>query len=201
MRPEGGATLRELAQAESSRELLPAIDAVLAAAGLTVSELGGLVAAAGPGSFTGLRVGLACGLGLAQALDLPAATVPTLQALALAAGEAETSRPVLAVVDALRGEFFAQAFAPGPVPVALGEPVRLPAAELPAFCPDAGVVVGFGAAALVTAVPWPTGTLAHEPGPLAPLLGKIALAGGVAWDLAALTRPLYLRPPALSLPR
>jgi tRNA threonylcarbamoyladenosine biosynthesis protein TsaB len=63
----------------------------------------------GPGSFTGLRIGIATGRALAQALDIPLVGVGTLEALARGIrGRADGDRSVLAVVDARRGEVFAQ---------------------------------------------------------------------------------------------
>lgn len=62
--------------------LLPAIERVLAEAGMTLAQLDGLVCSIGPGSFTGLRVGAATLLGLRAATDLPLALVPTLEAMA-----------------------------------------------------------------------------------------------------------------------
>ena len=68
-----------------------------------------------PGSFTGLRVGLATVLGLHQALGLPATALPTLEVLGcLGPGDGST---VVAVVDALRGEWFAQRFESAAVPL------------------------------------------------------------------------------------
>jgi tRNA threonylcarbamoyl adenosine modification protein YeaZ len=72
------------------------------------AEVDALVVGTGPGSFTGTRIGLAVARGLALALDLPAAGVSTLDALAAAAAG------VLPVVDARRGEVFV----PGPRAVA-----------------------------------------------------------------------------------
>jgi len=62
--------------------LLPAIERVLAEAGLTLAQLDGLACSIGPGSFTGLRVGAATLLGLRAATDLPLALVSTLEAMA-----------------------------------------------------------------------------------------------------------------------
>ena len=91
-----------------SRSLLPAIHHVLARAGCEASELSLLVATRGPGSFTGLRIGLATAQGFALAAGIRAAGVSSLDAAALADAAASGS-PVrrLVVVDALRGELFA----------------------------------------------------------------------------------------------
>ena len=62
--------------------LLPAIDQLFTQTGLRLSDLDGLVCSIGPGSFTGIRVGVATCLGLRAATDLPLALVPTLEAMA-----------------------------------------------------------------------------------------------------------------------
>jgi tRNA threonylcarbamoyladenosine biosynthesis protein TsaB len=81
---------------------------LLSAAGRGPRELDRLVVGTGPGSFTGVRIGLATARGLALALDLPAAGVSTLVALEAGAPGA------VPVIDAKRGEVFA---------LAAGEPV------------------------------------------------------------------------------
>ncbi|HSB38085.1 MAG TPA: tRNA (adenosine(37)-N6)-threonylcarbamoyltransferase complex dimerization subunit type 1 TsaB [Gaiellaceae bacterium] len=75
-------------------------DALLRASGVARSELTGIVVGTGPGSFTGLRLGLAAARGLALALELPVAGVSTLDALAAGAPGA------VPVVDAGRREVF-----------------------------------------------------------------------------------------------
>jgi tRNA threonylcarbamoyl adenosine modification protein YeaZ len=82
-------------------EVLAEADELLRGAGLTPGDLDLLAVGVGPGSFTGVRIGLAAARGLALALDLPVAGVSTLDALA--AGS-PGSTPV---VDAKRGEIFA----------------------------------------------------------------------------------------------
>ncbi len=91
-----------------ARNLLPAIRGLLARAGLETSDLALVVATRGPGSFTGLRIGLATAQGFALAAGVRAAGVSSLDAAALA--DAAASRSALrrlVVVDALRGELFA----------------------------------------------------------------------------------------------
>lgn len=72
----------EDAQGAHARRLLPAIDRLLNSCSLSLSALDGLAVSIGPGSFTGLRVGLATVLGFRLASGLPLVTVPTLEALA-----------------------------------------------------------------------------------------------------------------------
>ena len=67
-----------------SATLLPNLDALLAETGTSLGDLGGVVAGTGPGSFTGLRVGLATAKVLAYTLDVPIVGVSTAEALALA---------------------------------------------------------------------------------------------------------------------
>ena len=62
--------------------LMPSIDDLLVKVGLTPQNLNGLIVALGPGSFTGIRIGLAVVKGLAQCLDIPIVGVPTLEAMA-----------------------------------------------------------------------------------------------------------------------
>lgn len=65
-----------------SQTLLPMIDAMTAQIELDLTELEGIAVAAGPGSFTGLRIGSATAKGLAQALNIPIISVPTIDAMA-----------------------------------------------------------------------------------------------------------------------
>ena len=66
-----------------SEWLLPAANALLEEAGITMKALDGIAFGAGPGSFTGLRLAAGCAQGLAFALDLPVIGINTLEALAL----------------------------------------------------------------------------------------------------------------------
>ena len=128
----GGRVLAEEAVALRSADeerLLPAVARALAAAGVAPPGLAGIACGAGPGSFTGLRIAAATAKGLAQALGVPIWGVPS---LALAAAGAEPPLPTgryLVLLDALRGERFAQ-------PVTVG---------------DGGIVTVDGPARLVAA--------------------------------------------------
>jgi tRNA threonylcarbamoyladenosine biosynthesis protein TsaB len=95
-----------------SDNLLPLIDAVLAEAGTALADLDAIAIGAGPGSFTGLRIGMATAKGLAFATGKPLWAVSSLTALAaeLAADNPITST-VIAVLDARREEVFAGCYA------------------------------------------------------------------------------------------
>jgi len=90
-----------------SNTLLNDIDKLLNEAHVALSEIDLFAIATGPGSFTGLRIGIATVKALAATLDRPCAGIPTLQAVALAAGESAYS---VALLPAGRGEVFAQLF-------------------------------------------------------------------------------------------
>lgn len=92
-------------QISHSHSLLRDINLVLETAGLALGNVELFAAAAGPGSFTGLRIGLATVKALAMTLNRPCAGIPTLQAIAHAAG---TSDATVAALPAGRGEVFAQ---------------------------------------------------------------------------------------------
>ena len=98
--------------------LLPLIAKVLERARIGWTDVDRIAVGVGPGTFTGLRIGIASARALAQARDIPLVGVPTLQSLALAGARASLSRAgedplpaeldaVLAAVDARRGEVFA----------------------------------------------------------------------------------------------
>ncbi len=86
-----------------SAQLIPQIAALLNKHGKRKEDLGGLAAASGPGSFTGLRVGLAAVKALAEVLEKPIAAVSVLEAMAETSGRKGC---VLAALDASRQEVF-----------------------------------------------------------------------------------------------
>lgn len=93
-----------------AERIFPAIDELLARGGTTFADLTRIAVTTGPGSFTGLRIGLSAARGLALALEIPVIGVPTLVAISLG-GPAE---PRTVALDAKRGEAYVQAFtAPG----------------------------------------------------------------------------------------
>ena len=91
-------------------ELVPRIAGMLAQLEVTVNDLAGLAVALGPGSFTGVRVGIAAAKGLAISRNLKLVGVPTLDILAQAMQD--TRMPVVAVLAAGRGRLCAQRYLP-----------------------------------------------------------------------------------------
>lgn len=129
-----------------SEALLTLVDEVLVEAGLSPKDLDAIVCGAGPGSFTGLRIGLATAKGLCYALDRPLVLISSLAALA---ARAPVGRAVCAVLDAYRGEIYAGRYQVGPEgPAPLAEESVLPPERLAAELSDAGPVLLVGAGAL-----------------------------------------------------
>ncbi len=91
-----------------SNTLLADVDKLLSQTNITLTQIDLFAVAAGPGSFTGLRIGIATVKALAATLERPCAAIPTLQAVALSGGPSEAT---VALLPAGRGEVFAQLFA------------------------------------------------------------------------------------------
>ena len=123
----------------ASDELLPAVSRALAAAGEPLSGCERVAVCAGPGSFTGVRVGLATAWGIGRALGIPVEAVSTLEVLAEAARPAESGSigspdRLAAFLDAGRGELVGALLdLQGPRASLIGLPRRLVAADAPRF--------------------------------------------------------------------
>lgn len=182
---------------------MPMVEAVMSAAALDYAELDGVAATIGPGSFTGVRVGLAAARGLALAAGVPLVGVTTLETLATSVPAAEREgRTVLAVLDARRGQVYAQMFDADNEP--LGPPeVTPPAAVVAWLRPCPVVVVGSGAplvAHLFADIGHPHFEASVAPYPdAAQVAARAAALVAAAGGFAALPRgpvaPLYLRGP------
>ncbi len=124
----------EIAPRRHAELSLPWAGELLADAGLARSQLDAIAIGRGPGAFTGVRLAIAIGQGIALALDRPIVPVSTLAALAYGAGRPEADRRILAAIDARMSEVYTGAFAwQGEALVAIGaEALQAPAAvELP----------------------------------------------------------------------
>ena len=126
-------------------QLLPLAQRALEALDASFADVGRIGVGVGPGTFTGLRIGVATARALAQSTGAELAAISTLDALAEPAGP---ERPVLAVLDARRGEAFAAAYVDG---ARVAGPVAIAPEELPAFAERA--VAAPARAAAPTAAP------------------------------------------------
>jgi tRNA threonylcarbamoyladenosine biosynthesis protein TsaB len=191
--------------------LLPLAAQALADAGTDWSGVGLIAVGTGPGTFTGLRIGISTARALASARSVAIAGVSTLQALALgAAGAVRGVERVLAVLDARRGEVFVAGWEPGEVAVAGAEPLLTPRALSPETLAEVlggsgerWLAVGDGVLAYPTAV---EGAGARVPEPDSPLhrvraeeICRLALTAQAG--LADAVRPDYLREPDADLGR
>jgi tRNA threonylcarbamoyladenosine biosynthesis protein TsaB len=112
--PDGALASFQAVQGRRHAEILvPAIDFVCRQAGVDLAQLGAIAVDAGPGLFTGLRVGVATGNALAAALNLPMVGVSSLDVLAAAAGR-QPGQLIAAVVDARRAEVYWALYRVGP---------------------------------------------------------------------------------------
>lgn len=184
------ASARDVMARGHQERLAPMAREVMADAGLAFDRLDRIAVTVGPGSFTGLRVGLAFAKGLALALDLPTVGIGTLEALA-----AEATGLVFPAIDARRGQLYLQAFDDGR---ALMAPAAVTADAAAARLAERSqgrpfTLVGSGAALLAAA---------------APSAAVVAAEGADARQVARLAairapgplKPLYLRAPDAKLP-
>ncbi len=95
-------------RATHTERLLPLIDRALRDAGMTLSQVEGVAVAVGPGSFTGLRIGLSTAKGLAVAASKPLVGVPTLEAMAWTLPFC--AHPICPILDARKGEVYCALF-------------------------------------------------------------------------------------------
>jgi tRNA threonylcarbamoyladenosine biosynthesis protein TsaB len=174
--------------------LLPAVRRALDAAEASVRDLSALAVCLGPGTFTGVRIGLAAARGLRLPHETPLIGVSTLELIAAQTARAHPGRPVLAAIDARRDQVYAQLFRRGdaPWPEPWSAPAAMPAADAAAMCPEGAVLAGTGAAMVQRAA----GRAAAQSGidrPDAAVL--LDLAGARAVPAGPPPRPIYLRAP------
>jgi tRNA threonylcarbamoyladenosine biosynthesis protein TsaB len=182
-----------LARGHAER-LPPALAACMAAAGSGFAALAAIAVTIGPGSFTGIRVGLAAARGLGFALGIPVLGVTTLDAVAHGLDPAERAgRPVLALIDSKRADVFAQRFGPDLAP--LDAPRALPLAAAAKLAQPPLIVTGDAATMIAAAA----GLVIAPAAPDARIIARLAAA---RWALgeAMPAAPLYLRPPDATVP-
>ena len=162
--------------------LMPAVAAMLGEAGRTAHDLDRIVVTTGPGSFTGLRVGIAAARGLGLAAGVPVVGVSTLAAHAFLAATLRREaggppRPILALIPARADELFGQLFSADaeplePLMVASAEVFAARARELGCDVAGAGAPLHLRAAPSVTALLAFGASLDPASHPPAPVYGK-----------------------------
>ena len=183
-----------------SETIMPAVDRALEAAGIACGDVDGFVAVAGPGSFTGVRIGVCAVKGLAHAVNRPCARVHALETLAMNFyGFDGLCCPIL---DARRGQVYCAAYdMKNGLPETVLIPEALPLSEYLARLPGDRrlMFVGDGVAmhgeAVLAAL---GGRAALAPGHLRDIRADAACALAEArgeWMAAAKLTPIYLRAP------
>ncbi|WP_088346474.1 MULTISPECIES: tRNA (adenosine(37)-N6)-threonylcarbamoyltransferase complex dimerization subunit type 1 TsaB [Rhodomicrobium] len=175
--------------------IFPMIEAVMAEAGCRFADLTRIAVTVGPGSFTGVRAGVAAARGLAVAAGLPVIGVNSLEVMARGClrrlGNEEGGFAI--AHDAKRGEFYVQHFAGDGAP--LSEPQIMDLAQAAASIPaSVALIAGSGAAAIAEEA----GRRGREIRALFPVLlpeaGDLALIASAREPDARPPAPLYLRP-------
>ncbi len=103
--------LDEVCPQQHSKRVLPMVQQLLTESGLSLAQLDGIVFGRGPGSFTGVRIGVGVTQGLAFGADLPVYGVSTLAAMAQAAYRLHGATQVIAAIDARMAEIYIGSFA------------------------------------------------------------------------------------------
>jgi tRNA threonylcarbamoyl adenosine modification protein YeaZ len=174
--------------------LMPLVARVMRQSMLTFLELDRIAVTVGPGSFTGLRVGVAAARGIAVAAGKPAVGLTTLAAYAAPYIAADDVTPLLAAIDARNAQVYMQLFGTGGRSLTQPQLAPLHDAVRAAACGPARIV---GSAAHMVANAWP----ANDRRPpvvdaaRAPVIDWVAHLGAAAAQDLSLPKPLYLRAP------
>lgn len=173
-----------------AERLFTMIEGVMRDAGFGFAELDRIAVTVGPGSFTGLRVGIAAARGFALVTRCELAGIGTLEAHAWSARESAGPVPVLAVLDAHRDEIYGQRFLADGTP---DGPAAVASADHFAARLGKGDMLAGSGADLVAAKAEGSPRVVHRLS--APDIRAVAALGTAATPDGAPPRPLYLRPP------
>ncbi|GAB4360424.1 MAG: tRNA (adenosine(37)-N6)-threonylcarbamoyltransferase complex dimerization subunit type 1 TsaB [Oricola sp.] len=150
-----GAEERDIGRGHAE-QLVATVERALAAAGRGFPDICRVAVTVGPGSFTGIRVGVAAARGFGLALGVPVVGVTTLEALAADAGELAEG-PLAVAIHGGRGQVFIQSFAADGAP--LGAPAAVAAGDAAsAVAPSVRFLAGNAAADVAAALGRPVGT-------------------------------------------
>ena len=173
--------------------VMPLIARVMDAARSEFNELNRIAVTVGPGSFTGLRVGISAARGIALAAGRPAIGLSTLSALAAPHVAARSGDTIIAAIDARNEQVYFQVFAPNGVTVVTPRLDRVRAAVRAV---PVGPTVITGSGAMLVASHWPSGSpVPRVEDHAAPDIGWVARLGAAAQEEGAPPKPLYLRRP------
>ena len=173
--------------------LIPLLDRLVARLDGGFDALGRVAVTVGPGSFTGIRVGVAAARAVGLACRIPVVGVSTLQALA-APSIGKASTPVIAAIDARHGHVYAQIFGPNGATV-LDACYRSVAAVIEAAGSGPIRLVGSGAPMLAIEA-WSRGLAAEVESQMAvPDIALVARLGALADPEPGGPKPLYLKAP------
>jgi tRNA threonylcarbamoyladenosine biosynthesis protein TsaB len=189
------ARARETMDQGQAEALLPLIENVMREGGVDYMALDRIAVTVGPGSFTGVRVGLSAARGLGLATGKPVIGILTTEALAHAVPEKQ--HRIVAAVDTKRGDLYVQQFDAQHNP--LGEPHALAPDQLKAWIGDPSVVVVGDAAARAVAALGPHATLSTADALPDPTI--IAALAAMRAPSASGPLPVYVRPPDAVIPQ
>jgi tRNA threonylcarbamoyladenosine biosynthesis protein TsaB len=195
-------------RATHNQRLLPGIERILTDAGWSLDDLDGFAVSLGPGSFTGLRIGLSIVKGLAWATGKPLVGVPTLDGLA--ANVSFVPYMICPILDARKGEIYAALYRQGDegIPERLTSYMAIKPEEMLALISETTVIIGDGLLSHGDYLRRELGNLLV----LAPPHLSVIHASSVAWlgwhrlrsgefeDVSSCT-PLYVRPSEAELNR
>ncbi|HUR21281.1 MAG TPA: tRNA (adenosine(37)-N6)-threonylcarbamoyltransferase complex dimerization subunit type 1 TsaB [Vicinamibacterales bacterium] len=175
-------------------------------AGLRLDDVDRLVVVSGPGSFTGVRIGMASAQGLALTRGWSVMAVPTLDAMAecwRASHEDAGARVVIACLDGLRGEVFAREFRFDHAAMEANGDAIVTTPDRLTWTPFGGgaSLVGNGAVKYADAFRSRADDITDVPEPIAAGAARLAARGAVAQVSPHALRPLYVRRPDVELAR
>jgi tRNA threonylcarbamoyladenosine biosynthesis protein TsaB len=176
--------------------LMPMIERVRQAAGLAYSDLDRIAVAAGPGSFTGLRVGLAAALGLSLAAGVPAIGISSFHAASVGVERAAGTRLII-VLDSRREEPFVAEL--GLAAGFLHAPCFMAIAELDAFVKSAAPAILCGDAPVLERYRASDGIRLQTRSADASDVARLAADPERRFDLPP--KPIYIRPPDVTMPK
>lgn len=181
----------ELARNRQTSQLIPMVESVLQKAACHIQDVAQFVTTAGPGSFTGIRIGLSAARGFTLATSAPTLAVSTLELLAWQASEAKPAAAYAAFINAYRGEIYTQIFTTKGRMTPLTEAIACtPEDAKKLIDPYASLTCAGDAVSLVTGVEAAAGAMLPSAAALARYAGLHSLN---ADDY--LPQPLYIRAP------